>query len=151
MAQSDCFIGWEPCSYAYLVAGEFKRGKDESDAWTIGGRLYSDLVWSGRCDQPINLETSYIHPEMTELIKGVIAFAALWLGVGLLGNFVWLPWLLIPSRLWLWIPGSIILLPWFFAVGEAAKQADKVGQIGLVVISSHRRDRWFLSGLSDQP
>ena len=65
-----------------------------------------------------------------EIIKGLVAFAALWLGVGLLGNFVWLPWLLIPSRLWLWIPASIILLPWFYAVGEASKQANGLGRIG---------------------
>ena len=69
-------------------------------------------------------------PRNMELVKGLVAFSALWLGVGLLGNFVWLPWLLIPSRLWLWIPGSIILFPWFFAVGEAAHQANKVGQLG---------------------
>ena len=69
-------------------------------------------------------------PSKTELVKGVIAFATLWLGVGLLGNFVWLPWLLIPSRLLLWLPGTIILFPWFLAVGEAAKRADKVSQLG---------------------
>jgi len=69
-------------------------------------------------------------PRKTEFVKGVVAFVALWLGVGLLGNFVWLPWLLIPARLWLWVPGSIILFPWFFVVGEAAKQATKVGQFG---------------------
>jgi pimeloyl-ACP methyl ester carboxylesterase len=64
------------------------------------------------------------------LLKGLIGFCALWLGVGFLGNFVWLPWLLIPTRLWLWIPGSIILLPWFLSVGESAKRADTGGQIG---------------------
>jgi len=69
-------------------------------------------------------------PMNMELVKGLVAFAALWLGVGLLGNFVWLPWLLIPSRLLLWIPGSIILFPWFFAVGEATHQANKISQLG---------------------
>ena len=69
-------------------------------------------------------------PRNIELAKGLVAFSALWLGIGLLGNFVWLPWLLIPSRIWLWIPGSIILFPWFFTVGEAAKQANKVGLLG---------------------
>jgi len=69
-------------------------------------------------------------PIFMELVKGLVAFAALWLGVGLLGNFVWLPWLLIPSRLWLWIPGSIILFPWFFVIGEAARQANTLGRLG---------------------
>jgi hypothetical protein len=69
-------------------------------------------------------------PKLMEIIKGLVAFAALWLGIGLLGNFVWLPWLLIPHRIWLWVPGSILLIPWFLAVGEATKQANKLGQIG---------------------
>ncbi len=95
----------------------------------VGGYL---LIWYGVAGV-ISLLVFRPHismPRKTELIKGVIAFVALWLGVGLLGNFVWLPWLLIPSRLWLWIPGSIILFPWFFAVGEAAMQANNVGQLG---------------------
>ena len=69
-------------------------------------------------------------PKANELVKGLIAFLALWLGVGLLGNFVWLPWLLIPSRLALWVPATIITFPWFFAVGEAAKRSKVAGQIG---------------------
>ncbi len=69
-------------------------------------------------------------PKLMELIMGFVAFAALWLGVGLIGNFVWLPWLLIPSRLWLWVPGAIILLPWFFAVAEAARNANPLSQVG---------------------
>jgi len=64
------------------------------------------------------------------ILKGLAGFAALWLGVGLLGNYVWLPWLLIPARFWLWIPGSIILLPWFLSYGEAAKLAKTSGQVG---------------------
>jgi hypothetical protein len=69
-------------------------------------------------------------PRRMEIITGLAAFAALWLGVGLLGHFVWLPWLLIPRRLVLWIPASIILLPWFYTVGEASKQANGLGRIG---------------------
>jgi pimeloyl-ACP methyl ester carboxylesterase len=64
------------------------------------------------------------------LLKGLIGFAALWLGVGLLGNYVWLPWLLIPARFWFWIPGSIILVPWFLSYGEAAKLAKTSAQVG---------------------
>lgn len=68
-------------------------------------------------------------PKGSELVKGLIAFLALWLGVGLLGNFVWLPWLLIPTRLALWIPATIISLPWFLAFGEAASHSKTAGQI----------------------
>jgi hypothetical protein len=76
------------------------------------------------------LRSRIYFPKLSEIGKGLLALSTLWLGVGLLGNFVWLPWLLIPQRLWLWVPGSILLLPWFFAVGEASKQANKSGQIG---------------------
>jgi pimeloyl-ACP methyl ester carboxylesterase len=69
-------------------------------------------------------------PGRMEIITGLAAFAALWLGVGLLGHFVWLPWLLISRRLVLWIPASIILLPWFYAMGEASNQANGLGRIG---------------------
>jgi hypothetical protein len=95
----------------------------------VGGYM---LIWYGVAGviSLLILRPHLSRPSTRELFKGLIAFAALWLGVGLLGNFVWLPWLLIPSRLWLWIPGTIILLPWFFSVGEAARQANRIGQIG---------------------
>jgi hypothetical protein len=38
-------------------------------------------------------------PSRIALLGGLMAFAALWLGVGLLGQLVWLPWLLIARRL----------------------------------------------------
>jgi pimeloyl-ACP methyl ester carboxylesterase len=95
----------------------------------VGGYI---LIWFGVAGviSLLILRPHFYLPNILELLKGLVAFAALWLGVGLLGNFVWLPWLLIPYRLWLWIPASIILFPWFYAVGEAAKQANNVGQIG---------------------
>ncbi len=65
-----------------------------------------------------------------DLLKGLITFLALWLGVGLLGNFVWLPWLLIPERLRLWIPASIIAFPWFLVFGEAARPSKRLAQVG---------------------
>ncbi len=95
----------------------------------VGGYI---LIWFGIAGA-ISFLVLRLHiykPGMVEISKGLVAFAALWLGVGLLGNYVWLPWLLIPSRLWLWIPGSILLLPWFFSVGEAAKHSGAWGQIG---------------------
>ncbi len=77
------------------------------------------------------LRPQITRPTSTNLVKGLIAFIALWLGVGLLGNFVWLPWLLIPARLQLWVPASMLAFPWFFAVGEAAKSSGRsAGQVG---------------------
>jgi pimeloyl-ACP methyl ester carboxylesterase len=95
----------------------------------VGGYI---LIWyaSAGLLSLLILRPHVAPPTMNDLLKGLISFASLWLGVGLLGNFVWLPWLLIPSRFWLWIPGSIILLPWFYIVGEVARKASTIGQIG---------------------
>lgn len=63
------------------------------------------------------------------LLAGLVAFAALWLGVGFLGQFVFLQWLLIPARLVLWPLGSLLLLPWFLAVGQAVQQEAGWGRV----------------------
>jgi pimeloyl-ACP methyl ester carboxylesterase len=95
----------------------------------VGGYL---IVWFGAVGviSLLILRPHISRPTSKELIKGLVAFAALWLGVGLLGNIVWLPWLLIPCRLWLWIPSSIILLPWFFTIGYATKDTKPGSQLG---------------------
>jgi hypothetical protein len=69
-------------------------------------------------------------PSRNDLISGLAAFAALWLGVGLLGQLVWLPWLLIPQRLVLWPLAAILLLPWFLAVGQAMQAAGVRQRVG---------------------
>jgi len=67
-------------------------------------------------------------PTGRALLGGLLALGALWLGVGLLGQLVWLPWLLIPRRLLLWPPAALLLLPWFLAVGEVARDARWAGR-----------------------
>jgi hypothetical protein len=62
-----------------------------------------------------------------DLLAGFLVFALLWLGIGLLGELVWLPWLLIPRRLVLWPLGGLLLLPWFEQVG-AMMQASSLGR-----------------------
>jgi len=101
----------------------------------VGGYL---LIWFGLAGliSLIILRPHIFRPKINELFKSLLAFACLWLGVGLLGNFVWLPWLLIPYRLWLWIPGSVIVFPWFMAIAEAAKDARFSSQFGWWVFQS---------------
>ncbi len=52
-------------------------------------------------------------------LRGLALFAFLWLAVGALAHFVWLPWLLIPARLVWWLPLSLLCLPWLLAAGRA--------------------------------
>jgi pimeloyl-ACP methyl ester carboxylesterase len=63
------------------------------------------------------------HPSRRQVLNSLLVFAALWLGMGLIGSFVWLPWLLIWPRLLLWPLGSLLILPWFLAVGLALDRA----------------------------
>lgn len=57
-------------------------------------------------------------PSWRETAAGLLAFAVLWLGVGLLAERVWAPWLLIWPRLRWWPLAVFCLLPWFMAVGQ---------------------------------
>jgi pimeloyl-ACP methyl ester carboxylesterase len=69
-------------------------------------------------------------PSRRAVLGGLLAFAALWLGVGLLGQLVWLPWLLIPRRLVLWPLGALLMLPWFLAAGEVSQGTGAAGRAG---------------------
>ena len=95
----------------------------------VGGYL---IVWFGVAGMIslLILRPNFSLPTSRELLIGLIAFASLWLGVGLLGNFIWLPWLLIPNRLLLWVPSAIILLPWFYTIGYATKNAKPTRLLG---------------------
>lgn len=70
------------------------------------------------------------------LAGGLLAFATLWLGVGLLGSRIWQPWLLIPRRLVYWLPGALLALPWFLALGQVLRGAGWLGQLGGWLLNS---------------
>ena len=67
--------------------------------------------------------------ERPALLGGLMVFATLWIGLGFLGNFVWLPWLLISRRLILWPLGVLLCLPWFMAVAQAVLPTSWWGRI----------------------
>lgn len=67
--------------------------------------------------------------ERPALLGGLMVFAALWIGLGFLGNFVWLPWLLISRRLILWPLGVLLCIPWFMAVAQAVLPTSWWGRI----------------------
>jgi pimeloyl-ACP methyl ester carboxylesterase len=95
----------------------------------VGGYL---LLWFGVAGV-LALLLSRLRPPLPsrhDLLAGLLVAAALWLGLGLLGQLVWLPWLLIPRRLVLWPLGALLLLPWFLAVGGMARGAGFRGQLG---------------------
>ena len=69
-------------------------------------------------------------PALRAILGGLLAFALLWLGLGLLAEWVWLPWLLIPRRLILWPLGIVLTLPWFLAAGETVRGTGLGGRVG---------------------
>jgi pimeloyl-ACP methyl ester carboxylesterase len=93
----------------------------------VGGYL---LVWFAVAGAFSILLLGRMRGQLTlpALIGGLMVFAALWIGLGLLGNYVWLPWMLIPRRLILWPLGVLLSLPWFLAVAQAVLPASKLGR-----------------------
>jgi dienelactone hydrolase len=82
------------------------------------------------------LQGRLLLPARRELLGGLLIFAGLWLGVGLLGDMVWLPWLLIPERLALWPLAILALLPWSLLIGEAGRPAGAWGRMGWWLLQS---------------
>ncbi len=62
------------------------------------------------------------------LLGSLMVFASLWIGLGVLGNYVWLPWILIPKRMILWPLGVVLSLPWFLAVAQAVLPTSRLGR-----------------------
>ncbi|MFL7892824.1 MAG: alpha/beta hydrolase [Anaerolineales bacterium] len=52
-------------------------------------------------------------------LGSLMVFVALWIGVGLLGNYVWLPWILVSKRLILWPVAVLLSVPWLMSVAQA--------------------------------
>lgn len=54
---------------------------------------------------------------------GLLLFALLWVAFGLMAQWVWLPWLLIPARLQVWPLLALGCFPWFLAAGLVSQGA----------------------------
>jgi pimeloyl-ACP methyl ester carboxylesterase len=86
----------------------------------VGGFLLCWFALAGLISL-IYLQRRFSLPSRRMLLGGLVAFATLWFGVGLLAHFVWIPWLLIPQRLVLWPLGALLVLPWNLAIGESIR------------------------------
>ncbi len=97
----------------------------------VGGYL---LIWFGLAGlvSLLVLHERIQFPSGRAVFGGLLAFAALWLGVGLLGQQVWLHWLLISPRLLLWPIAALLLIPWFLAIGSIVQK------------NNHRQVVWWL-------
>jgi pimeloyl-ACP methyl ester carboxylesterase len=102
---------------------------------SVGGYLYLWFCTAGMLSLSI-LKISVGRPSTQDLMVAMIAFATLWIGIGLMGHLVWLHWLLITPRLIIWLVGSFLISPWFLAFGSIAHQGSQRSQIGWWLIHS---------------
>jgi pimeloyl-ACP methyl ester carboxylesterase len=69
-------------------------------------------------------------PTPGDLAWGLALFALLWLAFGLMGQIVWLNWLLIPERLIRWPFLAAAALPWLLATGLLIERSGVGGRAG---------------------
>ena len=69
-------------------------------------------------------------PTWPSVAWGAAAFAFLWLAFGLLSQWVWLPWFLIPVRLLRWLPLAVAFFPWLLAAGLVNQGAGGWQRLG---------------------
>ena len=94
----------------------------------VGGAIgiwfaIAGLVW-------LSVITSLPRPTIKSVLVGILLFVLLWIGFGLMAQFVWLQWWLIPTRLQLVPLLSLFCLPWFLASGVAQQDARLGGRLG---------------------
>jgi dienelactone hydrolase len=101
----------------------------------VGGYL---LLWFGVAGSLalLLLRTRPSLPSRRAMVAALVIFAVLWIGVGLLAQYVWLPWLMIPRRLLLWPLGALLVLPWFLALGTLGADAGPAGRLGQWLVGS---------------
>ncbi|MCB8985204.1 MAG: alpha/beta fold hydrolase [Ardenticatenaceae bacterium] len=85
--------------------------------------LVVGLVWLGMGIRPLP-------PTTRSLLWGAVFFAFLWLAFGLLSQWVWLPWFLIPARLLRWLPLALAFFPWLLAAGAATQGSSGWQRLG---------------------
>lgn len=67
---------------------------------------------------------------ISSFLRSLAIFAFLWLAFGLMAQVVWLPWFLIPARLWRWPLLALAFVPWLLAAGRAQQGASMGKRIG---------------------
>ena len=83
---------------------------------SVGGYLFLWFIISGTLGWLL-LRPKGLKPSLHDLSAAILVFLTLWLGIGLLGHYVWLHWILSPYKFMLWIVGGFLILPWFYMCG----------------------------------
>ncbi len=91
--------------------------------------LLMGAVWLGLAARPRA-------PRWRNLLWGGLLFALIWVALGLISQYTWMQWFLIPSRLWRWPIFALACLPWKLALGHGLQRARGWGKAGLWLIQS---------------
>ncbi|MEO0374541.1 MAG: alpha/beta fold hydrolase [Cyanobacteria bacterium P01_A01_bin.17] len=126
-----CLAPIAPIAFLRLI--NLKAPIDNLGGLLIGGCLglwmfLAGLMWLGVITA--GRKPAVGQPTMPDLKVGVIGFAMLWLGLGALAQWVWLPWFLVPERLLLWGAIAIACVPWFLASGLVQYQVKPLCRFG---------------------
>jgi len=78
----------------------------------------------------------YTAPKLGNVVRGIFLFTTLWLALGLMAQFTWMNWFLIPTRLWRWPILALLCLPWKLAAGTAYHNASRYGKFAIWGVQS---------------
>lgn len=80
--------------------------------------------------------TRLVRPVWSSVLWGGALFGVLWAALGLMAQYTWMQWFLIPSRLWRWPILALACLPWKLAAGHALQNAGGWRRAGLWAVQS---------------
>lgn len=75
-------------------------------------------------------------PRWRNLLWGVLLFAVIWVALGLITQYTWMQWFLIPRRFLLWPLMALACLPWKLALGDMVQRARGWWKAGLWLLQS---------------
>jgi pimeloyl-ACP methyl ester carboxylesterase len=106
----------------------------ETLGFLVGGALaiwlfIGGILW-------LTASVSFHLPVWKNLLWGGVLFALIWVAMGLMGQFTWIQWVLIPSRLWRWPILALACLPWMLALGHTIHHTDGWRRAGLWLVHS---------------
>lgn len=118
---------------AFLTLLNRQTPIDNLGGLLIGGALgvwmlLAGAVWLGMV--AAGGRSAIGRPTVQDLKVGAVGFVMLWLGLGALAQWVWLPWFLVPMRLLLWVAIALACIPWFLASGLVQHQAKRRHRLG---------------------
>ncbi|MGD8759669.1 MAG: alpha/beta fold hydrolase [Anaerolineales bacterium] len=100
----------------------------------VGGALALWILMMGLVWLAIGVRPAA--PRWRNLLWGGLLFVLMWVGMGLISQYTWFQWFLIPSRLWRWPILALACLPWKLALGHGLQQAKGWGKAGVWLIQS---------------